>query len=82
MMVVMVSKNISSCTVSYTALSMKTDSHFQPIQNLQQSSIQLFFVFFKRYETVLHWHNFFQDVPHIQKTFKYTKTDTYTFDGP
>ena len=24
--------------------------------------------FWKRFETVLHWHNFFQDVPHSQKT--------------
>ena len=29
-MVNMASKNISSCTVSYTALPMKTDLHFQP----------------------------------------------------
>ena len=43
--------NISICTASYTALPMKTDLHFQPtlskLQNVQQSSIQLFFVFFK-----------------------------------
>ena len=66
---------------------MKTDLHFQPtlskLQNFQQISIQLFFVFSeKRFETVLHWHNFFQDVPHSQKTFKYIKTDTYIFYGP
>ena len=30
LMVDMASKNISSCTVSYTALPMKTDFHFQP----------------------------------------------------
>ena len=45
-------KNISSCTVSsYTALPMKTEMHFQPtlskLQNFQQTSIQLFFVFLK-----------------------------------
>ena len=44
-------KNISSCTVSYTALAMKTDLHFQPtlskLQNFQQTSIQLIFVFLK-----------------------------------
>ena len=44
-------KNSSSCTVSYTALPMKTDLHFQPtlskLQNFQQTSIQLFFVFLK-----------------------------------
>ena len=67
---------------------MKTDLHFQPtlskLQNFQQTLIQLFFVFFfwKRYETVLHWHKFFQDVPHNQKTCKYIKTDTYIFYGP
>ena len=38
--------------------------------------------FWKLFETVLHWHNFLQDVPHIQKTFKYIKTDTYIFYGP
>ena len=41
-------KNISSYTVSYTALPMKTDLHFQPtlpkLQTFQQTSIQLFFV--------------------------------------
>ena len=44
-------KNSSSCTVSYTALPMKTDLYFQPtlstLQNVQQTSIQLFFVFLK-----------------------------------
>ena len=44
-------KNISSCTLSYTALPMKTDLHFQPtlskLQNFQQPSILLFFVFLK-----------------------------------
>ena len=30
LMVNMASKNISRCTVSYTALPMKTDLHFQP----------------------------------------------------
>ena len=47
----MASKNISSCTVSYTALPMKTDLHFQPtlpqLQNFKRTSIQLFFVFLK-----------------------------------
>ena len=38
--------------------------------------------FWKLFETMLHWHNFFQDVLHIQKTFKYIKTDTYIFYGP
>ena len=41
-------KNISSCTVSYTALPMKTDLHFQPtlskLQNFHQTSILLFFL--------------------------------------
>ena len=41
--------NISSCTVSYTALPMKTDLHFHPtlskLPNFQQTSIQLFFCF-------------------------------------
>ena len=44
-------KNISSSTVSYTALPMKTDLHFQQtlskLHNFQQTSIQLFFVFMK-----------------------------------
>ena len=48
LMVDMTSKNISRCTVSYTALPMKTDLHFQPtlskLQNFQQTSIEIFFV--------------------------------------
>ena len=44
----MASKNISICTVSYTALPMKTDLHFQPtlslLQNFQHISIQFLFV--------------------------------------
>ena len=38
--------------------------------------------FFLKTQTVLHWHSFFQDVPHVQKTFKYINTDTYIFCGP
>ena len=41
-------RNIFNCTVSYTALPMKTDLHFQltlsKLQNFKQTSIQLFFV--------------------------------------
>ena len=40
----MTSKNISSCTVSYTALPMKTDFHFQP--TFPTDFIQLFVFFF------------------------------------
>ena len=66
---------------------MKTDLHFQPtlskLQNFQQTSIQLFFVFSenasKQYCIDI---TFSQDVPHSQKTFKYIKTDTYIFYGP
>ena len=70
---------------SYTALPMKTDLHFDQhclsykISNILKFNSSLFF--WKRFETVLHWHNFFQDVPHSQKTFKYIKTDTYIFYG-
>ena len=39
-------------------------------------------IFWKRFETELHWNNFFQDVPHSQKPFKYINTDTYIFYGP
>ena len=42
-MVDMASENISRCTVSYIALPMKTDLHFQPtlsyLHNFQQTSI-------------------------------------------
>ena len=37
--------------------------------NRLQFNSSLFF--WKLFETVLHWHYFFQDVPHIQKTLKY-----------
>ena len=51
LMVDMALKNISSFTVSYTPLPMKTDLHFQPtlpwLQNFQRTSIQLFFAFLK-----------------------------------
>ena len=44
-------KNMSSCTVSYTALPIKTDLHFQPtmskLQIFQKTLSQLFFVFLK-----------------------------------
>ena len=68
-------KSISSCTVSYAALPMKTDLHFNQhclcykISKRLQFTSSLFF--WKLFETVLHWHNFFQDVRHSQKTFKY-----------
>ena len=64
------------CTFNQHCLSYK-------ISNRLQFNSDLFF--WKRFETVLHWHNFFQDVPHSQKTFKYIKTDTYKmyiFYGP
>ena len=39
--------------------------------------------FWKLFETVLHRQNFFfQNVLHIQKTFKYIHTDTYILYGP
>ena len=45
------SKNISSCTVSYTALPMNTDLHFpstlSQLQNFQQTLITLPFLFQK-----------------------------------
>ena len=63
----MASKNISGCTVSYTALPMKTDLHFQPtlsyLQNFKQSSIQLFF-FSKNSSKCID--TFFQDVLQVQ----------------
>ena len=65
---------------------MKTDLHFHnqhclsyKISNRLQFNSFLFF--WKRFETVLHWHNFFQDVLHSQKMFKYIKTDTYILYG-
>ena len=46
------------------------------ISNRLQFNSSLFF--WKLFETVLHWHYFFYDVPLIQKTYKYINTDTYT----
>ena len=31
---------------------------------------------------LLHWHTFFQHVPHVENTFKYTNTYTYVFCWP
>ena len=50
------------CTINQHCISYK-------ISNRLQFNSSLFFWNF--FETVLHWHNFFQDVPHIQKTFRY-----------
>ena len=66
---------------------MKTDLRIQPtlskLQNFQQTSIQLFFVFLKNSSKLSCIDTtFFPDVPHVQKTFKYIKTDTYIFYGP
>ena len=55
------------CTFNQHCLSYK-------ISNKRQLNSALFF--WKLFETVLHWNNFFKDVPHIQNTFKYIKTDT------
>ena len=60
------------CTFNQHCLSYK-------ISNRLQFNSSLFF--WKRFETALHWHNFFQDVLHSQKTFKYIETDTYIFYG-
>ena len=57
-----------TCTFNQHCLSYK-------ISNKLQLNSSLFF--WKRFETVLHWHSFFQDVPHSQKTFKYIRTDIY-----
>ena len=50
------------------------------ISNRLQVNSSLFF--WKLVETVLHWHNFFQDVSQFLKTFKCIKTDTYIFHWP
>ena len=65
-------KNISSCTVSYTALPMKTDLHFQPtlswLQNFQQTSIQLFFVSPQIVQNVVTLTHFLFKMCHTLKT--------------
>ena len=50
------------------------------ISNRLQFNSSLFY--WKLFKTVLHWHNFFQDVKHIQTKLKYIKTDTHIFYGP
>ena len=79
-------KNISSCTVSTQLFQWKLVCTFNQhclsykMSNRLKFNSSLFS--WIRFETVLHWHNFFQDVPHSQKTFNYIKTDTYIFYGP
>ena len=79
----MASKNISSCTVSYKALPIKTDLHYQPtlswLQNFQQTSVQLFFVSPQIAQNAVALTHFFQHVPHIENTFKYINTYAYSF---
>ena len=36
----------------------------------------------KLLKMLLHWHTFFQNVPHVENTFKYTNTYTYVFCWP
>ena len=36
----------------------------------------------KLFNMLLHWHTFFQNVPHVENTFKYTNTYTYVFCWP
>ena len=79
----MVSKNISDCTVSDTALPMKTDLHLQPtlslLQYFQQTSIQLFFVSLQIVQYVVALAHFFQHLPHFENRFKYINTYAYVF---
>ena len=79
-------ENISSCTVSYTAFPMQTELHFQPtVFNSYKISNRLQFIsslfFWKLFETVA-FTELLYDVQHIQKMFKYIKTDTDIFYGP
>ena len=69
----------SSFNENWFALSTNTVQSYK-ISNRLQFNSSLYF--WKRFETVLHWHNFFQDVPHSQKTFRYITTDTYIVYGP
>ena len=48
----------------------------------QQTSIQLFFFSHKLFKMLLHWHTFFQHVPHVENTFIYTNTYAYVFFWP
>ena len=57
------------CTFNQHCLSYKISSRLQFNSSL---------FFWKRFETVLHWHNFFQDVPHSQKTLIIHK-DQYVY---
>ena len=36
----------------------------------------------KLFKMLLHWHTFFQHVPHVENTFKYTNTYAYVFFWP
>ena len=75
-------KNISSCTVSYTALPMKTDWQFQPtlskLQNFHQTSIQLFFVSPPIFQNAVTLTHFFSTCA----TREYTNTYVYAFCLP
>ena len=78
----MMSKNISNCTVSDTALPMKTDLHFQPILlpikfSLYLNSTLLFFL--KNCSKCCIDTFFLKDEPHVENTFKYINTYAYVF---
>ena len=70
----MTSKNISNCILSYTALPMKTDLHFQPtpsylhVQNMQHTSIKLFLVSPQIVKNVVALTHFFFNICHTLKT--------------
>ena len=82
-MVDMASKNMSRFTVSYSALPMKIDLHFQPtlpqLQNFKQTSIQLFFISSQIVQNVVVLTHFFQHVPHVENTLKYINTYANVF---
>ena len=76
-------KNISSCTVSYTALPLKTDLHFQPtlldLQNFQQTSIQLVFVSPQIVQNVVTLTHFFFKMCHTLETRLNTQIPIHMF---
>ena len=84
-MVDMASKNISICTVSYTALPLKTDLHCQltlpKLQIFQHTSIQPFFVSPQIVQHVVALTHCFQPVSHIENTFKYININAHVFCG-
>ena len=79
----MASKNISNCTVSYTALQMKTVLHNQTLvvqlQKYHNTFLLVVFISPQIVQNVDALTHFFQHVLHVENTFKCINTYVHVF---